>query len=40
MREALEVDREGIIPLRSPPGLDPSTLGVIIGLWPMYLLGF
>jgi len=28
-----------MISLRSPPGLDSTALGLIIGLWPMYLLG-
>ena len=39
MREVLEVNKEGMIPLRSPPGLESTALGLIIGLWPMYLLG-
>jgi len=30
------VNREVIVPLRSPPGLDSSVLGYVIGLWPMY----
>jgi len=40
MREALEVNREGMIPLRSPPGLDSTTLGRIIGYDPCICLVF
>jgi len=39
MREALEVNKEAMIPLRSSPGLDSIALRLVIGLWPMYLLG-
>jgi len=39
IREVLEVNREGMIPLRSPPGLDSTALGFTIGLWPLYFLG-
>ena len=30
------VNKEVMIPLRSPPGLDSTTLGFMLGLWPMY----
>jgi len=36
MRETLVVNREVMVPLRSPPGLDCSVLGYVIGLWPLY----
>jgi len=31
------VNREVMVPLRSPPRLDSAILGFIIGLWPIYL---
>ena len=30
------VNKEVMIPLRSPPGLDFTILVFLIGLWPMY----
>jgi len=40
MREVLEVNKEGMIPLGSPPRLDSTALGFIIGLWPNICLPF
>ena len=30
--------KEVMVPLHSPPGLDATVLGFVIGLWPMYWL--
>jgi len=38
MREISMVNREVMVPLHSPPGLDSIVLGFVIGLWPMYWL--
>ena len=38
MRETSVVNREVMVPLRSPPELDSTVLGFIIGLWSMYWL--
>jgi len=36
MRGTPMINRELMILLRSPPGLDSTALGYILGLWPMY----
>jgi len=38
MRETPMINREVMVTLRSPPGLDSTILGLILGLWPMYLV--
>jgi len=38
MRETLVVNREVMVLLRSPPGLDSTVLDFVIGPWPMYWL--
>ena len=40
MRETPVVPREVMVPLRSPPELDSTVWGLILGLRPMYWLSF
>jgi len=40
MRETPVVHKEVMVSLRSPPGLDSTVWGLILGLWPMYWLSF